>query len=476
MGKYSKLLGNVGLFTLTSIATRGITFLLIPLYTYYLSAAEFGLTDMLTTTISLIFPLATVMVADGVLRFAIDDRANARQYITLGFWVVLASCVVVVLALPLLSLPIFGGLDRYSAYFAVAYAAMAFQSFFSNVARALDQVKLMAWSSVFSSAVTGTLAVLFIAVLGFQLEGFFLSLILGNLAACVAYIVFGRHLGHVGRPRFLDAETQKLIKYSIPLIPESVSWWVMGSVNRFMITAFMGVGSTGLFAAASKVPNLLNIIASMFNSAWNLSAFQEHRRSGVEAFFQTIYRVYNAGMLVATAVLMLLAEWLGTLLLRGDFFSAWPLIPILLLAFYFSSIASFYGSIYTTNMKTVPAAATIGFGALVCTVLSFVLIMTNGLYGAAYATVLSSFVVWMLRAWHTRRILSLRVGPVVTVFSTAALVGEAAAMASASEARYLVSGILVLVLVGIQTHHIWPIVRAFFREARGGGAPERGVS
>ena len=66
--KYRTLALNTGLFALTAMATRFISFFLVPLYTYHMSAAEYGITDMSATVISLVTPLATLAIADAAVR------------------------------------------------------------------------------------------------------------------------------------------------------------------------------------------------------------------------------------------------------------------------------------------------------------------------------------------------------------------------------------------------------------------------
>ena len=58
------------------MATKLITFLLVPLYTTYMSAGEYGLTDMSITVISLLTPLVTLDVAEAAVRFIVGDRAR----------------------------------------------------------------------------------------------------------------------------------------------------------------------------------------------------------------------------------------------------------------------------------------------------------------------------------------------------------------------------------------------------------------
>lgn len=82
VGKYKELLLNIALFALNTISTKLITFLLVPLYTYFLTAAQFGITDMSLTVLGLISPIVTLSVGDAVTRYVIDDSRERAVYIS----------------------------------------------------------------------------------------------------------------------------------------------------------------------------------------------------------------------------------------------------------------------------------------------------------------------------------------------------------------------------------------------------------
>lgn len=130
MSKYKELFLNIGLFALNTVSTKIITFLLVPLYTYYLDKTQYGITDMAITVIGLVTPLATLSIADSTLRYALDDSQNADAYIVIGLRITILSCILVVLMSPVLNLEIFGGLGQYKLLFILSYTVSSFQQFF----------------------------------------------------------------------------------------------------------------------------------------------------------------------------------------------------------------------------------------------------------------------------------------------------------------------------------------------------------
>lgn len=468
MNKYKTLLGNIGLFGLNVFATKIISFVLVPLYTYYLNTADFGIQDMATLVISMLSSLATLCIADGVLRFMIDDKRNARGYATAGLIVMIAGCFVVMGLLPVTDLPIFGGLGNYKWLFLMFYAVGCFQNLFSMMARALNRLKVITYASIASSLVTAIGSGLFIAFLHMGLTGFFYASILGGAVGALIYF-FAGHLQSEfvwHDSNLLRLCLKRMLPYSLPLIPNNILWLLNTSVNRFFITGFLGISASGMFAAASKIPNLLMIAYSVFQQAWTLSAFQEYRQEGLGVFYSKVYRLLDALLCIGASAIIMLSEPLARLLLQKEFFNSWPLIPLLIAGLYFNIIGSFWGSIYTTFMKTREIMTTTFAAAAVSIVLTWGLIHVCQLAGVAVALLVSNVVLWLTRVFSSRRLLIFKVNWGVSLL-TYALIAIQIALGMSHVHGYLpMSFALFIVVSCIQLWNIRPMMKQFANIAR----------
>lgn len=462
VGKYKNLLLNIGVFALNIFATKLITFLLVPLYTYNMSKAEFGVTDMALTVVTLMVPLASFSFADAVLRFVIDDSHNVKRYVTIGFIAMLLSCVVVACLLPLLRLDFFGGLGNYPLMFWLMYASNALLLYLGNVARAVNHLKLLTADAIVTSLVTGGSAVVFIANLQLGAYGYFYSMILGSFTGVVVFLVGGGYLKYLTR---LEKADQRLVRnmliYAIPMIPNALFWWIGTSINRFFITGMLGIAASGLFAAASKLPNLLNVVYSIFQQAWTLSAFQEFRRNDVAQFFSTVFKLLQSGMAIGAAGLTVCTPWLASLMLQKDFYSSWNLIPVLVLAFYFNSLNSYLGTVFTTTMKTKALFTTTIVGAIASVALTWGLIGPIGLFGPCIAMVVSNALVFLMRVFSSRRIMNIRINWFTFLLSVVLLACQSLVMAIRSEYFMLMSYGFFAIIILIQLIDLVPICRGF---------------
>nr|WP_274955240.1 polysaccharide biosynthesis C-terminal domain-containing protein [Bifidobacterium crudilactis] len=419
MGKYKNLVTNIGLFGLSTVSTKLITFILIPLYTGYLSKAEFGMTDLGIATSSLLLPMMTLCIGDATMRFVLAGKDKPQECISIGLLVTLGGCLASAAALPLLNLGIFGGLGEYKAEFFVMFVLNVLTEYLSQVARALNKIKLIAGISIISSTIMGGAAAVFIAVLDWGVQGYWGSLIIGYGFSVFCYLFPGKiylqiqlHLRDSGQ---LFIISKKMLRYCLPLVPDALLWWMSTSINRFFITGMLGVAATGLFAAAGKIPNILAAAYGLFSRAWQLSAYQEYGSKEAAHFFGTVFKSLNAVLTVCISALIILSPMLASILFQRQFYSAWTLAPLLLVAVYFSQLSSFYSTVYAASMRTSLIMKTTVVGAILCAGLTWLLIPKLGLQGASLALTVSNATVFGVRVIMARTIMKI---PIDSFFFT----------------------------------------------------------
>ena len=185
------------------------------------------------------------------------------------------------------------------------------------LARALNKVRIIPISAIVTTALTAICAVVFIAHMGLGASGFFYSLLVGNMGGVLCFFFVGGMFRHFK----LHFETKdiailkRMLIYCIPMVPNALFWWVSSNINRFFITGMIGIGVTGLFAAAQKIPGLLTTAAGIFQQAWQLSSFQQFRKTNIAKFFSTVFRIYHAGISIVATIIAVCSSWLGAFLL-----------------------------------------------------------------------------------------------------------------------------------------------------------------
>lgn len=298
-------------------------------------------------------------------------------------------------------------MKKYQNFFWGLYAVTALILLCSNFARAIDKMKLIGINSVLTTFILCICNIILIAGFGMGIKGYLISLILSNLIGIIIYFVCGKfYLFLTFRGIKRDTIKQMLI-YCIPLIPNTFFWWANNSINRYFLTALVSVSAVGLFSVASKIPSILNIIISIFQQAWNVSAIQEYNSKDSGDFFVKIYRCYELVMIVTSCILMLFTEVLGGILFQKDFFEANIFVPLLMIGFFYNALNSFYGSIYVASKKTKFLFVTTAIGTIIGILGNFFFIKEFGAIGAGVALCLSNLSVYIMRVKDSQKILVL---------------------------------------------------------------------
>ena len=101
--------------------------------------------------------------------------------------------------------------------------------------------------------------------------------------------------------------------------------------------------------------------------------------------------------------------FIAKILYSNDFFVAWKYVPFLLVGTVFNGIALFEGCIFTAVKRTKDVSRTTIMGALVNTIINFLLIPFIGATGAALSTMIGYMTVWIIRTLQLRSIVKMKV-------------------------------------------------------------------
>ena len=82
--RYKYLIKNTGILTISSFSTKILTFLMVPLYTSVLTTEEYGTYDLAVSTVSLLIPILSVNIVDGVMRYSMDSRYDRADIFSIG--------------------------------------------------------------------------------------------------------------------------------------------------------------------------------------------------------------------------------------------------------------------------------------------------------------------------------------------------------------------------------------------------------
>ena len=403
MNLYRNLISNTVLFGISTFGARFLTFLLTPFYTRVLSSAEYGITDLLIQTGNLIIPIASVGIANGVIRYGLERSSNKASVFTTGILVTLAGFFVLALASPLLDQLTF--LSGYVRLVLLYVLAANLHSICNQFARALGHVRLFALDGILRTVLTILLNILLLAVFPMGAAGYVLANVLADGIAAVFVFSAAKEWRYLRLSSLSRSEAGRMLRYSAPLVPSTLCSWIINISDRYLIALLIGSAATGIYAVSNKVPNILMNVAGIFTSAWQLSALAEQPKAEKERFFSNVYAVYSAIAFVTASGVILTARLSTSLLAAPEYYEAWRYVPVLTLATTFACLGSFLSSIYMVEQRSTATLVTTMLGAACNLAGNFFLIPLWGSMGAAVSTLFSYILIFTVRALHTRSML-----------------------------------------------------------------------
>ncbi len=419
MGRYKKLFMNTAVLGIGTFASKFLVFFMMPLYTGCLLPEEYSTADLITQSANLLMPLACAGITNGVFRFAMDENEDKRSIFSSGLSVLFGMSLVFLLLSPLVGL--FDALDSYVLLVAVYVLAANFHAVVAQYIRAKGNTVLFSLGGIMGTAIVIGLNLLFLLVFDMGVTGYVLSIILSDVIVTIVLFLVARLYRDVDLKTVRRFKMGEMLKYSIPMIPTTVFWWITSVSDRYLVIEMQGSEVNGLYAAAYKVPTLLTLVCTVFIEAWQFSAIDEKNEEERSAFFTNVFAGFQGVMFMAASGLILVAKPVTAILLDEKYYTSWEYIPVLSLAMVYSALVTFMGSIYMVRKKSVHSFLTAALGAVTNIVLNILLIPKFSAMGAAFATFVSYFIVMIFRGIDARKMVRFDLGLLRLVFNTLAI-------------------------------------------------------
>ena len=406
--KYTTLVSNTFLISIGTFGSKLLTFFMVRFYTEVLTPSDYGTADLIMQGANLLFPVISMGIVEGVFRFALGNPKKRRNIFSAGVWVITGGSAVLAAVTGLTwSVDLF---DDVLWLMAIYTIASCYHSLCAQFIRAQGKMALYAGQGILNTVLVIGLNILFLLVFKWGITGYVLSTAVADIL-CSGFLVFKEKLWQYLTVKPGKGLLAHMLRYSVPLIPTTIFWWITSVSDRYMITAFLGSDANGIYAVAAKIPTLLTLMATIFLEAWQFSAIAESAGERKEhiRFYSKIWKIFMSAMFLAGGVVIALSQWEIRVLSADEYYSAWQYIPLLSAAMIFSSFVTFAGSIYVVEKKSLLSFGTSMAGAAVNILLNLILIPTElGIQGAVIATFSSYFLVFLIRSKNARKLLPFR--------------------------------------------------------------------
>lgn len=405
------LLKQTLIYSIGSFGSKILSFLLIPFYTFFLSKSEIGEFDLLFTTVSLFVPLVSLQMSDAVYRWLIeeDKTVEIRSKIIsnsllgfCGFYVLFTFSVLIYH----LFYPI-----KYIGFFLLLLFFNCLLPILQNILRGNGEVKKFAYNGIVTSFLLVLFNIIFLNVFKLKVDGVLLANIV-SFAIASLLIGFQVNLKTFISFKSLDIKIfTDFCKYSLPLIPNLMSWWLISSASKFIILKYLGADQNGLYAIASRFPSILVII----NSVLILPIQDSFLKNNSKMF--DFKQVVDKFLTIEFSLIILLitsAPIYMKYIVDGEFYESWIYMSFLYLGVGMNTIGALIGLIYQKSKNTKKITYSTILGAIFSLTISFLLVEEFKLMGISISFFLGYAFVLIFRMidlrnyfWHKKFVFNL---------------------------------------------------------------------
>lgn len=451
MSKASSLAKNTVILAVGKLSSQMIGFVLLPLYTYYLSPAEYGFVDLVVVYITLLMPALTLQLEMASFRYLVDARNSEAERSKI-------VSNILYMAVPLVSpwlvaFAVYGLITDFEYTWLVLFAgvAMLLSNLAQQMTRGLGDNKKFAIASMLIGLFTLLGALVFIVYMGLRIDGMLLSVAVANVAAAV-YLTASMKLYKYAKLRMRDKKLQReILGYSVPLVPNGIAWWVINASDRTIISIMISTAANGIYAVSTKYAAILSSLFGIFNMSWTEAASMHINAPDRDKFFSQVanatIRFFGALGLGLVAVM----PFLFPLMVNQEFNEAYLYIPIMVIGVFFNAVVGIYSAIYVAKKLTRQVMNTSIAAAVLNIVLTVGFVPLLGLYAAAGATAVAFLAMAIFRHYDVKKyvqiayeknvfvVLAALYAAVLTLYYLHALWASVAGLAIAVVSAYLLN-------------------------------------
>jgi O-antigen/teichoic acid export membrane protein len=407
-----KTTGKHGIiYGIGSSLQQAITIILVPIYTTYLSTAEYGTLGLIRITAQLAGSIFWLGLTSALFRsyFDYEDEAGKKKVVSTTLLLLLGSCITAMVLTLLfsskLSVLIFGS-DEFSDLLILSIANGLFVQLMGIPMAIFRARKMSVQYSVFQilSLLLGIgLTTYFIVVLELKILGAILGTFIASaLVTLLMFVMIRKEMTwSVSR-----TEVRKLLSFGIPLIPAMLSAFVFHSANRYVLKIYHPLEDVGLFNLAYQFGLVILVLfVRPIKLIWPPMFYSYQEDPDRDKFFS---RTFTLAFLIGTILFLFLSTLSkDVLILMSDetYWSVYTIVPFIALGYLIWGLENILNISFAYKRKTRIMAIYFAIGAAVNLLLNFMLIPEHGMKGAAISTLVSFAVMFVFVLFYNRKLL-----------------------------------------------------------------------
>lgn len=405
-----RLIKNSFILSFGTLIPKVLTVLILPILTTYLTTSEYGNYDLVLSATSLIVPIVMMQIQQAVFRFllATSEKKEIENYIATALFFValvsIASAPITYFAGRMIRLS-----SRISAIMCLLVLAESIYLLLGQVMRGIGKNACYSLSVIIYAIANFILLFFFVAVFRMGLFGVTLSLAISYVASALIMFALVIKEYHVRFSMINREVLKKMLAFSAPIVPSSISLWIVNLSDRFVIVYFLGTGANGIYSVANRIPALYTTAYNIFNLAWAETATQvADEEKYPEVYYSELFKKLYGFLVGVMVIVMAGSPLFYKIFINAQYYESYYQTAILYFAVFFNSFVMFYAGIYIALKQTKQVGYSSVAGAVINLLVNLLLVKQYGLYAASISTLVSYLAIVIYRYWDIKKYINIK--------------------------------------------------------------------
>jgi O-antigen/teichoic acid export membrane protein len=409
MSQTKRMIKHSSIYAIGNFSRQIVGFLMLPVYTRFLTPADYGVVALLVLMVSLIELLFGARLFQAVPKFYYDQDDQKRRHAVISTAMLLTSTIsaAAVLAVIALRTPIseimMGSPEHATvvAIFSIMILTQAMELYALGYIRIQQRPWLFVGASMTKLVMQLGMNIWLVVILEWGVMGVAVSNAVSSIvftAGMTSYTLWNTGI------TFSRELAMRMLIFSWPIWLSGLAGLYIGSANRYYIRIFSALDDVGLFGLAAKFGTIITLLVwTPFSQYWQVERFNLYHQGNPLPMFQSVFRMISTLLVMAGLGIAIFADPVIRIMAAPEFHPAAKAVPFLVFAGVFHCFTIFNNFSFLVKEKTSWMTYNSYATAIVATVFYIALIPAFGFVGAAQALMIAHLVQFLMSHVMARR-------------------------------------------------------------------------
>jgi len=396
----NSLIRSTSIYTIGVLIAKSISFLLLPIYSNYLTTNEFGTFVLLMSFYAIISVLYQAGLSAGMTKYYLEEKSEENRALVFSstfnfiFFCGLFISITLTIFAKNISELVFSGENYYTLFIILIWTLFidTINFYILHLFKTKSKFNYVSLINIANSFITLFLSIIFIVIFNFKLMGVFLALLSSGI---ITFLILSPKVIGYFKFKIRKDYLISIFKFGIPLLIGGIFSTLIDVVDRFILDYFLPREEVGIYGFAYRIALIMNVVVLSFRTTWTPYSINSYNSNSYSKDFGKIFEKIIFIMLFIFLITSLSMDEIFKIkfneiyFLDNSYYTSIVIIPYILLAYLFNGLVSFYSVYPYVSGKSYYFLIADGLAFILNIILNFLLIPKLGIEGAAIATLFS---------------------------------------------------------------------------------------